>query len=206
MELRVKDRAAPQRPPSHMAVDRRAWRRVKIPLKVRFVLGEGEEHLARVETISPAEMTLRTNVTTEPGQTAILYIDRVGRFEGTVMSIGDGTIRLRFDIKRARKARIADSLLWLVNRGMEAPPHRRAMRIRQDKAAEAVTEYGDVMECKIVDISITGASVAIMPRPEIGEILTIGRMRGRVVRHHDAGVGMEFIKDESDRNRKNADH
>lgn len=172
----------------------RGYRRVRIPLKARFMLADGIEHPARVRTISPAAAVIESDVRCRPGDTAIVYVDKIGRLEAVVTGLEPGLIRLQLDKRRARRIRTADALTWLVNRGTQDTSNRKSSRIRQESMAEAVREDGSVNHCRILDISVTGASVAIMPRPPVGTVLNIGRMRGRVVRHHETGVGMEFIK------------
>ena len=43
-------------------------------------------------------------------------------------------------------------------------------------------------------MSLSGASVAIEARPPIDTMVILGRMRGRVVRHHDQGVAIQFVE------------
>jgi hypothetical protein len=47
----------------------------------------------------------------------------------------------------------------------------------------------------VIDVSFTGADVKIAGRrPAIGSLITVGRVRGRVVRHTEAGVAVEFVE------------
>ena len=52
---------------------------------------------------------------------------------------------------------------------------------------------GRELPCRIIDLSLTGVSLEIAARPAIGEFVMIGRMRGRVARHHATGVAVEFL-------------
>jgi len=45
----------------------------------------------------------------------------------------------------------------------------------------------------MLDISRSGVSVATEMRPPIGESVFISGMAGRVVRHHDTGIAIEFV-------------
>ncbi|MGB6086227.1 PilZ domain-containing protein, partial [Parvibaculum sp.] len=58
----------------------------------------------------------------------------------------------------------------------------------------AVLNLGDgqTMPCRIIDMSLGGAQVAVENRPPIGTEVAIGRMSGRVVRHTEEGVGIQF--------------
>jgi hypothetical protein len=46
--------------------------------------------------------------------------------------------------------------------------------------------------CRIVDLSLSGAAVEIDVRPAIGTQVTLGNMRGQIVRHFDEGIAIEF--------------
>ena len=61
-------------------------------------------------------------------------------------------------------------------------------------ASKLILPNGDVHSCRIIDISLSGASVACSVKPPIDTVVILGRMRGRVVRHHDQGIGIQFIE------------
>ena len=50
-----------------------------------------------------------------------------------------------------------------------------------------------VLPCQVLDVSIFGASVATDQRPALGEEVLLGKLRGRVVRHHGQGIGVQFL-------------
>ena len=52
---------------------------------------------------------------------------------------------------------------------------------------------GIVLNCRVLDVSISGASVATPARPDIGTEVMLGKLRARVVRHHPEGFGVQFI-------------
>ena len=47
---------------------------------------------------------------------------------------------------------------------------------------------------RIMDLSLSGAGIAMANRPEIGSHVTLGRIPGRVVRHLEEGFAMEFTR------------
>jgi hypothetical protein len=51
---------------------------------------------------------------------------------------------------------------------------------------------GEVHSCRIIDVSLSGASIVSDVKPPIGTAVILGRMRGRVVRHHGQGMGIHF--------------
>jgi hypothetical protein len=52
---------------------------------------------------------------------------------------------------------------------------------------------GIKLTCRVLDISVSGASIGTPARPEIGTEVTLGRLRARVMRHHAQGFGVQFI-------------
>jgi hypothetical protein len=44
----------------------------------------------------------------------------------------------------------------------------------------------------VIDLSLSGVSVETAEWPALGEEVMVGKMRGRVVRHHEMGIAVEF--------------
>ena len=61
-------------------------------------------------------------------------------------------------------------------------------------ASKLIMPDGDVHNCRVIDVSLSGASVACAVKPPIGTMVILGRMRGRVVRHHDQGLALQFVE------------
>ena len=51
---------------------------------------------------------------------------------------------------------------------------------------------GRQYQCRIIDLSLSGAAVEIEAKPELGTQVSLGTMRGTVVRHFEDGVAIEF--------------
>jgi len=51
-----------------------------------------------------------------------------------------------------------------------------------------------VHDCRVIDGSLSGASVATRVKPPLKSVVVLGRLRGSVVRHHDQGVGIQFAE------------
>ena len=52
---------------------------------------------------------------------------------------------------------------------------------------------GQIVQCEIMDISTGGVSLRTDIRPELGEFVLIAQLAGRVTRHHDQGIDIEFV-------------
>ncbi|VAW21439.1 hypothetical protein MNBD_ALPHA11-419, partial [hydrothermal vent metagenome] len=71
---------------------------------------------------------------------------------------------------------------------------RRHGRVVPDiRHSQLVLDDGRKYNCKIVDISLSGAAIDMEVRPAVGTPVTLGRMRGQIVRHFEYGIGVEFV-------------
>ncbi len=53
---------------------------------------------------------------------------------------------------------------------------------------------GTTIECRVVDVSLSGAAVATKIKLPLGSPVHLGRTPARVVRHLDTGVALEFTR------------
>ena len=172
--------------------ERRKHRRVDTPLKARFLSVDGSERPCLVVNISAGGALLRAKQPPKFGESIVVYIDDLGRFESTVVRSRDKSFAITFNKKRAKRAKTADNLTKVLNREGVADDRRGAPRIRHDSPATVILEDGIEQNCAILDVSLTGASIEINPRPPLGARLILGRMTAKVVRRHEKGVGVVF--------------
>ncbi|HAJ46300.1 MAG TPA: pilus assembly protein PilZ, partial [Alphaproteobacteria bacterium] len=92
-----------------------------------------------------------------------------------------------------KRERLEEKLSWRINRsgqpGAEARMHSREA---MSQAAKLQFKDGREIPCRVIDMSLGGISVETAEWPAIGEEVLIGKMRGRVVRHHETGLGIQF--------------
>ena len=123
----------------------------------------------------------------------VLYIDDYGRFESVVTRIVGDVLGLRFVCSDVKRRKLIDKLTQAVEvSGGEGAALRRAKRIKVSPISSFTRCSGDRVDCEIIDISLTGASLRTATRPSVGEMILIGQMAARVVRHHHEGVGIVF--------------
>jgi hypothetical protein len=172
--------------------DRRRHARVALPLKARVLSERGQEHACIVVNASAGGALLKTRTPPAENEQVVLYIDEIGRFEGRVVRAGKHSFAVDYRSRRAKAQRTADALTAAANAAERGILRRAAPRIKQDAPATVVFEDGSQQACSILDISLTGASIQIEPRPPLGTTLTLGRMEAKVVRRHETGVGLVF--------------
>lgn len=172
--------------------DRRKHRRVDTPLKARFLNTSGDEQPCLVVNVSAGGALIKAKHPPRQNEKVVLYIDRLGRFEGSVIRSGATSFAVNYEKRRRKNAKTADALTQVVNQGKRSHDRRNNPRMLHDAPAQVVFEDGRTEECAILDISLTGASIQIAPRPPLGARLTLGRMNAKVVRRHEKGVGVVF--------------
>jgi hypothetical protein len=177
--------------------EKRRFRRVKLPLTGRLYVPETqEESNCAIEDISPGDASLLCTLKEEPKGRAILYLDALGRFEGPIVRANEGGFVMTFSCSQQKREKLADQLSFEMNRHLLTESElRRSDRV--EAVGGSVTHFtrstGEQVRCGIIDLSMTGVSLRSDVRPPIGEHILVGHRAGRVARHHDDGVGVEFL-------------
>ncbi len=174
------------------ASNRRKHARANLPLKARFLDENGSEWPCLVLNVSAGGALLQTDNPPAFGRPVVLYVDRLGRFEGIVTRSTDNKFAIHYEKNRERSAKVADDITEVMHKGRRSLDRRITPRIEQDSPALVHFEDGDSQECSLIDISLTGASLEVSPRPALGTRLILGRMTAKVVRRHDTGVSVVF--------------
>ncbi len=185
--------APPTEAPVLSPEERRRFRRVDLTIKARVLKESGEEEPCIVVNISAGGALLKAVNPPAAGEHVVLYIDEVGRHEGQVIRSAKHFFAVDYRGRRAKTKRTADNLTHSLNNRQMKLDRRATPRIKTDQETVLTLETGETIACEILDISLTGASIAVNPKPELGVKVTVGRMNGKVVRRHEKGVGIVFI-------------
>ena len=174
--------------------DRRRHRRVPVRVFGRFMRDDKQEYPCEVINMSAGGMALLSPVSCADQERIVAYLDKFGRIEGIVVRSFEGGFAVRILASPAKCEKIANSLTWITNeKALGLTDKRSYERIAvANPASKLILPSGEVHACKVIDVSLSGASIAIEARPPVNTMVILGRMRGRVVRHHDQGVGIQF--------------
>ena len=175
--------------------ERRRFRRVGIDLPGRlFVPGDGREARCQVVNMSPGGAAIRCEVTPEHGTPIILYVDGLGRFEGIVARKDGFCFGVKFVCTASKRERTAEQLTLFLNKALvDETVLRRHERANQKGFAKFTRADGQIVHCEVLDISVGGCALKCDVRPAIGEFVLIAQIAGRIVRHHQDGIGIEFV-------------
>ena len=174
--------------------ERRNFQRVPVKLYGRFMLEDRTEHACQVIDMSPGNVALRADRLATTGERVIVYLDHVGRVEGVVTRRLQGGFAMTVNASEGKRDKLAAQLTWLANKHeLDLPEDRRHERLqpRNPRSVLKLTD-GRQYQCRIADLSLSGAGLEIETKPEIGTEVMLGSIRGRVVRHFADGVAVEF--------------
>jgi hypothetical protein len=175
--------------------ERRRFRRVRVDLPGRlFMPSDGREDRCSVVDLSPGGAAIRCETIPDPGMPVVLYVDGFGRFEGVVARQDGGSFGISFQCTPSKRERTAEQLTLFLNKSLvDESVLRRHERSSQKGFAKFTRADGQVINCEVMDISVGGVSLKTDIKPPMGEFVLIAQAAGRVVRHHDQGIGIEFV-------------
>ncbi len=179
--------------------ERRRYRRFEIELDGRVLRTlTKQEFSCRLFDLSLGGAHMLADHVPLVDELVIIHIAELGPLEGRVSRAVAGGFAIEFSISHRRRQRLAAQITWLLNRHeLDAVSQRRAGHDRiaaTGKPATVTFPDSTSLECNLIDVSVSGASIAMSERPEIGSKIVLGRHPARIVRHHDRGVGVEFIR------------
>lgn len=171
------------------------FQRVLVSLLGRYMLADRREFPCQVLSMSPGDAVVIAPVAGLIGERVVAYVDNIGRIEGTIIEPIDGGFVMDIAASSRKRDKMAAQLTWLANRDvLNLPEDRRHERVVPDnRHSTVVLDDGRRYNCKIIDISLSGAAIELAVRPAMGTPVTLGRMRARVVRHFQNGVAVEFV-------------
>jgi hypothetical protein len=179
-----------------LSEERRRFQRVRVSLLGRYMLADRREFPCQVTNMSPGGMALIAPVAGEPGERVIAYVDHVGRLEGVIARRFDNGFAMTIGATTRKRDKLAAQLTWLANRHiLGLPEDRRHGRITpRNPSGRLILPNGVNIAVRVIDISQSGAAISTKERPEIGSPVTIGKTSGRVVRHLEDGIAIEFTR------------
>jgi PilZ domain len=176
--------------------ERRRFRRVRVDLAGRlFVPETGQEAACKVVDLSPGGASVQSEFLPETGTHIVLYADGFGRFEGSVARRDGFGFGLRFNATAMKREKIAEQLTLYLNKSLIDDD--KVMRGHDRTPTKALTQFtradGMIVKCEVMDLSPTGVSIRTAIKPPVGEFVLIGQLAGRIARHHEDGIGIQFV-------------
>jgi hypothetical protein len=180
---------------SRIVPDRRRHKRLAVTLLGRFMRESKQEYPCRLVDASAGGAAVQSPIGVEIGEKVVAYFDHLGGIEGPVVRTFEGGFAFKIEATAHKREKLAAQLTWLANRSeMASGAERRHERITpSNNLSQLQLAEGVMLTCRVLDISISGASIETPARPEIGTEVMLGKLRARVMRHHPQGFGVQFI-------------
>jgi hypothetical protein len=167
---------------------------VNVTLLGRFMRANKQEYPCKLIDISVGGAAMMSPVSIDVGERIVAYFDHIGGIEGTTSRTFEGGFAIRLAATPHKREKLAAQLTWLINRSArlveEDRQHKRTLPGTERSSLQL--DEGIVIPCRVLDISISGASLETQARPEIGREVVLGKLRARVTRHHATGIGVQF--------------
>jgi hypothetical protein len=162
----------------------------------RFMLEDLSSTLARCSTFRQATYPFGPSIQARRAKKESSLISTISAVSEVVTRTvsDDKTFAMTILATDHKKDKLAGQLAWLANRQKHGlPEDRRHERIAPRNPVSVLHLMdGRQYECRIIDLSLSGAAIEIDVKPALGAQVVLGTMRGEVVRHFDEGVAIEF--------------
>jgi hypothetical protein len=146
--------------------------------------------------MSPGGALLVAPVRGTVGERIVIYLEQIGRIEGEITRITDQGFAISIAATPRKRDKIASQLTWLANRGaLGLPEDRRHERVvLRNPFMSVKSESGQVINVRVIDVSLSGAGIATVTPLPIGTPALLGRTPCKVVRHFPDGMAVEFLR------------
>lgn len=165
-----------------------------VALLGRYMLTSRQEYPCQTLDISPGGIALVAPVRGLIGERIVVYLEHLGRIEGQIVRHTQLGLALSIGATIRKRDKLASQLTWLANRQtLGLPEDRRHERIvpRHTAVVVGIPGVGEITG-RLIDVSLSGAAVAMAEQPAIGMAVTVGKTPARVVRHFESGFAVEF--------------
>jgi PilZ domain len=175
--------------------DRRRYKRISVTLLGRFMRESKEDYACKLLDISAGGAAVMSPQPVPVGERVVAIFDHLGGLEGVVVREFEGGFAFKISATQHKREKLAAQLTWLCNRSelTDADGRRHERIAPANRESMLQLAEGIVVGCRVLDVSISGASIATPARPELGSEVLLGKLRARVVRHHPQGFGVQFI-------------
>jgi hypothetical protein len=174
---------------------RRHWR-VPIDVLGKYMLENGQEFACQAVDMSPGGLSLKARVPGRVGERVIIYLEQIGRVEGSIARLAPGGFAINFETSARKREKLAEQLTWMANRyALGIAEDRRHWRIVPRNPRTMITlPDGGKLPVDIIDVSLSGAAFSSRVKLEQGLNILLGSTPARIVWVTDNGVAAEFTR------------
>ncbi len=184
-------------------MERRRELRIVVSLPGRYSLWnrraagvEPWQFACRAVNISPGAVALVAPMPGSAGEWVSAEIEHFGKLEGTIQCLLDRRgFLMRIAASPEERSKLADKIAWFEKyKNLEVAEQRAQARcMPQYPFSTLILADGTVKSCFVLDLSACGAAVAADVTAELGTVLAVGKVVGRVVRQFPGGFAVKFV-------------
>jgi len=158
------------------------------------IFAAGVAQPCQILDLSPGGARLRRDNATPMEGELYLYIKGFGRFRAEVIRCRAAEMAVRFTVDNDTIMGLLKGLSNYV-KGYDTAQTKERKEVRVATSIAAVCRMADgaAIPCEIIDASMRSMSLRISERPRIGSLVTLGRTKVRVVRHHSQGIAVQCL-------------
>lgn len=165
----------------------------------RDMRGERRVFSCRAVNVSAHAIALASAVSGKVGDRVIAEIEHLGKLKGSIMRVLERGFVMNIIASAEEREKLATKIEWLAKYKDHDEGDRRAQRrfVPANPYSQIMLPDGSTQTCLVVDLSITGAALSAEAVPEVGTVLAVGKIVGRVVRHFEGGFAVQFTERQS---------
>jgi hypothetical protein len=158
--------------------------------------GNRREYSCRAINISSTAIALAVPVVGKPGERVLAHIDHFGKLKGTVGRLLDRGFVMNIIATEEERSNLSAKIQWFeLYKNHEVADQRENDRfVPKNPHSSLILSDGTTLGCFVLDISVSGVAVSADMVPEIGTVMAVGRVIGRVVRLFAGGFALQFTK------------
>jgi PilZ domain len=155
------------------------------------------DYPCRLEDISILGAAMTTPAILTVGEKIIVYLLHLGGLEGTVVRRFAGGFAMSITATQRKREKLAAQIQHLSRQAeiSEAEERQHPRRPASHQVYALLLPDGAALECPMLDVSQSGASIATPIKPPLGTEVTFANKRAWVVRHHAKGIAVEFVNE-----------
>jgi len=177
--------------------ERRRYPRYALSLPGRFMRADKLDYPCRLTDISILGAAMTTPAILTVGEKIIVYLLHLGGLEGTVVRRFAGGFAMSITATQRKRDKLAAQIQRLSRQGEipEAEERQYPRRTPGHDIYALLLPDGAALECPMLDVSESGASIATPIKPPLGTEVIFANKRAWVVRHHAEGIAVEFVNE-----------
>lgn len=174
--------------------ERRRAQRFSNSTSVRLLVGGAREGAGALLDVSELGAAIVTQIGVDVGDEVVFYTEGFGRLAGRVVRVFSGGFAMEFALTEIQRGSIRERIAALVTGKpyLRLSEKRGYARKAYNLEATARTSEEGEFSCILHDISKTGCLIRADTVPNIGADISIGSLRGKVIRREENSFAVQF--------------